>query len=75
MAALVLRDNLQPRSSGESKHGNERIRESNVIYIVIARPVNNFSRYLVAAKKRLKNGRFDLLVGLDFPWCASPPAL
>ena len=74
MAALVLRDNFEPRSGCESKHGNERILESNAIDIVIARPTDQFSRYLVAAKKRLKNGRFDLFAWLDFLWCPSPPA-
>src|SRR6516225_2544112 len=75
MAALVLRDNLQPCSSGESKRGNKWILEPNAIYIVIARLVNDFSRDLVAAKERLENGGFDLLVGFDFAWCPSPPAL
>jgi hypothetical protein len=75
MAALVLRDNFQPRSGRESKHGNERILEPKAINIVIACPVDEFSPCLVAAKRRLKNGRFDVFAGPDFLWCPSPPAL
>ena len=42
------------------------ILESNTIYVVVTRPIDKFSRHLVAPKKRLKNGSFDLFAWLDF---------
>src|SRR5215510_657974 len=75
MAALVLRDDFESRSGGESKHRDERIPESNTIYIVIARLAHKFSRDLVAPKKRFKNGRFDVFAWFDFLGRPSPPAL
>src|SRR5262245_48124672 len=75
MAALVLGDDFQSRTHGESKQRNERIPEANAIYIVVARPADKFSHYLVAPKKRFQNRRFDVFAWLDLLGRPGTPGL
>ena len=59
MPPLVLRYDLQPRSNGEPKHWNERILEPDVVHVVVACAMDEFTYLAVAAEESLENRRLD----------------
>lgn len=63
--ALVRRQNLQPRSDGETNHWNEGIRESDAVDVVLPGVIDELTCLLVAAEKSIENGQLDLRTGPD----------
>jgi len=55
MAALVLRQDLEPRSDSEANNRNERIPESNAIDVMVPGATNQITRLLVAPEKPIEN--------------------
>jgi hypothetical protein len=74
MAALVLRNNFQTRTDGETQQREEGIIEPDAVHIEVAGPPNQPSRYFVTGKKRLQNQGLDFCGRLALLRCPSPPA-
>ena len=65
MPALVLRQDLQPRSDCETKQRNEGILESDAIDVVVRCAMREYSHPVVATEEPIENGRVDLCAGRD----------
>src|SRR5437899_3151680 len=59
MAALVSRDDFEPRSDGETQHGNKGVLESDSVHVVVAGATDKLSCGLVAGEEKIKNLRMD----------------
>src|SRR6266496_296356 len=68
--ALVLRQDLQPRSHGETNNWSEGIFESDAIDVVVSGAMNELTCLMVAAEEPIENGRIDLCARPDLPGCA-----
>ena len=72
MPLLVLRYDLQPRANGEPKHWNERILEPDVVHVVVACAMDEFTDLTVAAEESLENRRLDARAGGNLLGCTCP---
>src|SRR5206468_9275993 len=66
---LVLRQDLQPRSHGETNNWSEGILESDAIDVVVSGAMDELTRLVVAGEEPIENGRIGLCARPDLPGC------
>jgi len=60
VSAFVLGNDLEPCSHGKTNYGNERILESDAVYIAVTSMTNEFPGCLISMQEAVQNGRLDL---------------
>lgn len=74
MATFVAADDLQPRSSGEPNR-SKRILESDVVYVMIRRALDQIACRHFSGKKPIKDAEFDSRPWHNLFWRARPVRL